>query len=162
MEYTRYACVFHSRLWCYYNMLALALYHYSARGYKLLSKLMILPSKSSLCMWVQGVSLQPGVSDHMLSILNCRFSSLTKLHKLAVLCIDEMSIKQNLFYCSRTDDIEGFEQYSTNTKCSTPATSVLVFFLRGLTANWKQPLSYYFVCGSCKADIVKKLIFEIR
>jgi len=145
----------------YMKMLALALYHYSARGYSLLSKFMIMPSKSSLCMWVQGVCIHPGLSNHMCSILRCRFSSLSNLHKLAVLCIDEMSIKRNLFYCTSTDDIKGFEQYGPNTKQNIPATSVLVFFLRGLTSNWKQPLSYYFVSGSCKADIVKKLVFEV-
>jgi len=145
----------------YMKMLALALYHYSARGYSLLSKFLILPSKSSLCMWVQGVNIQPGLSDHMCSILNCRFSSLPKIHKLAVLCIDEMSIKRNLFYCTRTDDIKGFEQYGPDDKRRTAATGVLVFFLRGLTANWKQPLSYHFISGSCDAKIVKKLLFEI-
>ena len=45
----------------YMKMLAMALYHYSARGYKLLSKVINLwyyHCKSSLCMWVQEVSLQ--------------------------------------------------------------------------------------------------------
>jgi len=68
----------------YMKMLALALYHYSARGYSLLSKFMIMPSKSSLCMWVQGVCIHPGLSNHMCSVLHCRFSSLSNLHKLAI------------------------------------------------------------------------------
>jgi len=118
----------HGRRYSDYKMLALALYHYSVQGYAHLSKLMILPYKSSLCMSVPGVSIKPGVSNHMLSMLHCRFSPLPKIHKLAVLCIGEMSIKQNLFYCSQTDDIKGFEQYSRNNKCSKPATSVSVFF----------------------------------
>ena len=30
-----------------------------------------------------------------------------------------------------------------------------------MTANWKQLFAYYFVYGSCKAETVKKMIFEV-
>jgi len=57
-------------------------------------------------------------------------------------------------------DLKGFEQYSPTDKHSILAKSVLVF-LRGLTANWKQPLAYYFDNGSCKVETVKSLILEV-
>jgi len=79
-------------------------------------------------------------------MMKCRFSSFPSLSRLAVLCIDEMCIKQNLFYCCKTDDVTGFEQYIPSDKRKAPATGVLVFFLRGFTANWKQPLSYIPLC----------------
>lgn len=31
---------------------------------------------------------------------------------------------------------------------------------RGISGNWKQPLGYFFLHSTCKAEDVKKLLFE--
>ena len=40
------------------------------------------------------------------------------------------------------------------------ATSCLVFMIRGLAANWKQPLNYVMTSHGCKADVVRFLLFD--
>lgn len=82
------------------------------------------------------------------------------LQKVCTLCMDEMSIKSNLFYSIKEDMIHGFYDDSYN-RTDSVATHALVFMLRGLVGNWKQPLCYYYVGASCNPAIVHKILEDI-
>ncbi len=41
------------------------------------------------------------------------------------------------------------------------ANSALVFMACGIEENWKQPLAYHLVNGSCDSEKVKKKLFEL-
>jgi len=76
---------------------------------------------------------------------------------VCALMIDEMSLKSGLHYDSGIDTIIGFEDYGAGLgRHSNVVTSALVFMVRGLASNWKQPLAYVLTPSTCKMCDVKK------
>ncbi|CAH1378510.1 unnamed protein product, partial [Tenebrio molitor] len=71
--------------------------------------------------------------------------------KKCVICIDEVSIKHNLFYHWGLDEIIGVEDDGT-TKSSSPASHAATIMIRGITSNWKQPCGYILGATTCKAQ----------
>lgn len=78
--------------------------------------------------------------------------------KYCVIMFDEMSIKLGLEYNSRLDLIEGYEDLSKYGRNEKIANHAMVFMVRGLFKNWKQPISYYISSGSISANILKKIV----
>ena len=139
---------------------ALSLYHVSGKAYRLVSKLFYLPSKSSLRRWVSGMSKSPELNDEAMKVIETKVRSMTEHGRLCSLCLDEMSLKNNLFYDSYSDEVVGFENYGKGEKTATVATSAIVVMARGITENWKQPLGYFLVHESCNSAKVKEIIDE--
>ena len=52
------------------------------------------------------------------------------------------------------------EDYGTERTCNI-ANHALVFMARGLHRKWKQPVAYYFIRGSTKADLLKKFLKDV-
>ena len=75
-------------------------------------------------------------------ILKRKAKLMNKNEKMCSLMLDEMSIKKGLKYDPSTDTVEGYEDFGTKGS-SKIASHALVFMLRGITSNWKQPISYY-------------------
>jgi hypothetical protein len=72
-----------------------------------------------------------------------------------------MSNRENLHYSHKFDCTEGLEDLGRQDKKSKIANNVLVFMVRGLRRKWKQPVAYYFIRGSTKAEMIKKLLKEV-
>ena len=62
--------------------LALSLYYKGPRAYKFLSGVFSLPSKSSLQLWMQGLSVQPGFNDSVLQALKLRVNDLSQYDRV--------------------------------------------------------------------------------
>ena len=80
--------------------------------------------------------------------------------KICTLCMDEISLKTNLFYDIPADKIVGLEDFGSNYRTNKVATSALVFLVRSITGNWKQPLGYVLVNGACDKDETERLMKE--
>ena len=78
--------------------IAVSLYHASGKTYRILSKLFILPTKSSLRRYISRMPAGTGISQSALKIIKKKVDSMNELQKLCTLCMDEMSLKTNLFY----------------------------------------------------------------
>jgi len=78
---------------------------------------------------------------------------------------DEMALKTNLFYKVDKDKIVGFHK-STNRRKYEPAKYALVFMLRGINYNWKQPIAYFLIASSCTGidlnDIILSTICRLQ
>ena len=75
--------------------------------------------------------------------------------------MDEMSLKSNLHYDIRSDRIIGYEDFGVqNDDRDKMATSALVFMVRGIARNWKQPITYYFTASTCKANQIHNLLLD--
>jgi hypothetical protein len=68
-----------------------------------------------------------------------------------------MSMRENLHYNQKFDCIEGFEDLGRQARTRKTANHALVFMVRDLRRKWKQPVAYYFSCGSTKAQMIKRL-----
>ena len=66
-----------------------------------------------------------------------------------------MCIKESLSHDKGRDIVEGFTP-----GCQTLANHALVFMVRGLTGNWKQPLGYHLSSGPMSGSNLKQLLLE--
>jgi hypothetical protein len=70
---------------------------------------------------------------------------------------DEMSTRENLHFNQKFGCIEGFEDLGSHGSSRYVAIHALVFMLRGLHKNWKQPV-VIFPLPSNTANILQRLV----
>lgn len=136
----------------------LAMYFTGPKLYK--TKLMhtfCLPGPKTLMKLIQGIKMCPGLSnDELFQTLKMKVNTFKEENKLCVLCVDEMSIKANLFYNSGTDQVVGLEDCGQGDRIFKPAHNATVLMVRGIYSKWKQPLCYYFFHSTCPGGTLKK------
>jgi len=75
--------------------------------------------------------------------------------------IDEMSLKRFLSYDRCNDLVVGYEDYGVGyDRKKLEVTSALVFMVRGLALNWKQPVGYVLTQSACNGQTVFTLLCE--
>lgn len=146
---------------------ALSLYFLSPKAYAYLSKLMTLPTKRTLQRKTEKFSFNPGLqNENVFKALETKVKTMMPLDRHCILCIDEISIKSDLFYNTGTDEIIGFENLGNGNSTSSICRNVLVIMARGLYSPWKQPIAYFFVGSQLKAadllPIMKETILKLR
>lgn len=120
-----------------------------------------LPSVRTLQRFIQHIKIPTGVNDVVFQTLQKKASNFRNVDKLCIICVDEMSIKANLFYATDMDRIIGFEDFGNEERKFKPALNATVVMARGLSANWKQPLCYFFVNSTCPGKKLKELICDV-
>lgn len=98
--------------------------------------------------------------NDIFEVLKIRARLLGEKEKDCMICLDEMSIKSNLFYDISKDKIIGFEE-TLNRRSTDLATSALVVMVRGVASNWKQPLAYFFYKSSAVSTEIKDILYEV-
>ncbi|KAK7457998.1 hypothetical protein BaRGS_00039119 [Batillaria attramentaria] len=139
---------------------ALSLFHSSPKAYRRLKKIFLLPSVSTLRRSLQNIELYPGFNSKILSALSIKVKSLPPGNELCVLIFDEVSIKEGVSYDPKRDRVEGLEDCGTHGRGEHIANHALVFMLRGLRANWKQPLGYFLTSGTVSGQLLHSLILD--
>lgn len=138
---------------------ALIIYLLGPKAYSKLGKVIRLPSPSTLKRITQHWQIYPGFNEFVFKILELRVPLMSEKSKDCIICIDEMSIKSNLFYNISTDHIVGFAELH-NKRSTDIATSALVIMVRGISYSWKQPVSYFFTKNSTNVEDLTEIIFE--
>lgn len=138
---------------------ALTLFLLGPKAYNKLPKVTKLPSQATLKRITQHWKIYPGFNEFIFKILELRVPSMSEKSRDCIICIDEMSIKSNLFYNISRDVIVGFEDFH-NKKSTNIATSALVVMARGISHNWKQPISYFFSQNSTSNKDLRDIIVE--
>lgn len=141
-----------------FKQFALTIYFLSPKVYKFLRKPLSLPSKSTLYRITNKWQIFPGLNDFVFEAIKSKVSLLNDMAKDCTLCVDEMSIKRNLFYHRGRDKIIGLHETLIEKQYS-PAKNVFTLMARGIFANWKQPVAYFFV-DKCTGVDLKPIIFE--
>ena len=122
--------------------IAVSLYHASGKVYRILSKLFILPTKSTLRRYISRMPAATGISQGALNIIKKKVDSMNELEKLCTLCIDEL------------------------TPTSKVANHAFIILLRSISGKWKQPLSYALFNGGCpreeKEELMKDAIDKVE
>ena len=138
---------------------AISIFHASGKAYRLLSKLFILPSKSSLHRYISRMPNKTGISQGSLKIIEKKVLQMNLREKECTLCMDEISLKTNLFYSVPADKIVGLEDFGGGYRTNKVATSAFLL-IRSISGNWKQPLAYYLVNGGCPTDTMEDIVKE--
>ena len=140
--------------------LAISLYHASGKAYRLLSKLFILPSRASLFRYISRMPNNTGISQAALKIIEKKVMHMSPKDRLCTLCMDEISLKTNLFFSVPADKIIGLDDYGGGYRTNKVATFALVVLIRSICGKWKQPVGYYLANGACPSKIMEDLTKE--
>ncbi|CAG4938594.1 unnamed protein product [Colias eurytheme] len=122
------------------KILALSLYKKSPKAYTLLHKYFTLPSARALKNLLSQIKLTPGINKVIFKKIKEGIINRDREDRLCSLMFDEMSITPQINYNSHRDSLEGFACNKENKI----ADHVLVFMVKGLKRNFKQPIAYYF------------------
>ena len=140
------------------KVFAISLYYQSPKAYRFLQRIFILPCKRTISRWLEEVEFKPGFSHDIFESLRKRVSKMPEHERLCCLIFDEVSLKEGLKYNDKEDIVEGLEDFGTLGRTHKLANQGLVFMVRGLTKNWKQPLCYFLSRSSTPADKLTSLV----
>ena len=106
--------------------IAISLFHASGKAYRLLSKLFILPDKSSIHRYISKLPSSTGISQAALKIIEQKVKQMSPRDKPCTLCMDEVSLKTHLFYSIKSDKIIGLEDFSLYKTNKVPTSALLL------------------------------------
>ena len=142
------------------KLLALSIFFHSRKAYQVLSKLFILPSKSTLLHELQKMNIKPGFSASVLEALKMKAKNMHPRDCNVVLAFDEMNIKEGLVYNPGSDIVEGFEDFGNIGQTRYIANHSIAFMVQGLASKWKQPIGYFLSSGPIKTTVLDSLVKE--
>lgn len=130
---------------------ALTLRSMSRKCYEYLRKVkgIPLPSKSTLNARARDFPCEPGILHAVLSLMKSTSETMTQMERVAVLSFDEMSISSEWNYDKGSDTL--FK----------PHDKVMVYMVRGLVGNWKQPV-YFNFDESYRKKVLLNIIKEVE
>ena len=137
------------------------IYKSSPKTYRLMKKQLTVPSVKTVKDVMSMVKLEPGLSPFLLKVLKKKTENYDKKDKVCALLFDEIFINMGLYYNTKTDRVEGVEDFGEGGRTNREANHMMVFMLRGLNSNWKLPVAFHAVNGTCPSEVIAKLIPEI-
>lgn len=72
------------------------------------SEVITLPSKMTVRRWTSDVHIKPGINNEIIKRLEYKTQHLQIKEKVVAICVDGMSLKQELTYNAKTDTFVGF------------------------------------------------------
>ncbi|KAJ8909818.1 hypothetical protein NQ315_003696 [Exocentrus adspersus] len=119
----------------------------------------IARSKRCLERMTENIAYRPGlVNDDVFAGIHIKVNSLLEVDRHCIICMDEMSLKANLFYHTGRDEIIGLHDIGLETKQFLVAQNASVIMARGIYYNWKQPVAYFFVHTQFKASDILPIL----
>ena len=100
-----------------------------------------------------------GFSDNIFHLLEVKIRAMSISTKCCVVVFDEMSLKLELAYDGAHDSVEGLVELPD--KQSVPCNEALVFMVRGLAANWKQTLGFFFTRNAARTPDLRRLLLLV-
>ena len=110
--------------------------------------------------FIAKIPTSTGISQGVLKAIQQKVVHMKDMEKLCTLCIDEISLKSRLYYSIPADKIIGLEDLVGGYRSNKITTSALPILIRSISGNWKQPIGYALVNGSCSRDLLDGLIRE--
>ena len=120
-----------------------------------------MPCPGTLRKSMASLEVRPGMCPRLVELFAIKTQSMTEQEKVTSVLMDEVALRSELWYNPHTDEIEGYEDLGHLGRTNKVATHALVFMLRGIFCNWKQPLCYLLTCGPCKAVIIESFLIEV-
>lgn len=145
-----------------FKNVCLAMYYTGPKLYKkILMNLFSLPGPQTLYKLVRGIKVGPGLDNtRLFEMLATKVHCFQDINKHCVLCVDEMSIKANLFYDRGNDYVVGLAENEDGERIFKPSLNVSVLMIRGLYCKWKQPLAYFFFPYNVFCHFHEKCYFQ--
>lgn len=142
------------------KLLSLSLYKKSPKSYRLLSSLFTLPSRRLLSTMLSKVPIETGLSPLLMEVLKENVKKLKPKERYCTLMFDEVNLSTEIHYNEALGRIDGFENNGHFTTQQF-ADHALLFMVKGITKNFKQPIAYTFVKGATNKHQLCALIKEV-
>lgn len=140
---------------------ALILHYKSPNAYKYLTRMISLPSESTVRHWIGKSNFLPGINNNLFNQIKVKSQTMEVSERKCVITFDEMCIKQFLDYNKFVDIIEGFEDYGHLGRTKKFAKHALVFMARGIFSSWKLPLAYYFSNAGVPSEKLRDILYSL-
>ncbi|KAI5635842.1 transposase protein domain-containing protein [Phthorimaea operculella] len=140
------------------KIMALAMYKQGPRAYRWMRKFFVLPSPLTLSKMITTAAIKPGMNTNIFKQLKKKASKMSAHEKLCILMFDEVALTPHFDYSKRRDTVVGFVDNGRQTKKEI-ADHALVFMMRGILKNYKQPVAYSF-CS--KTTPREELVTQIK
>lgn len=125
--------------------------------YTLLYKKFVLPPSKTLKKLLIRVIIRPGIHKGIFEKLKRTVSEMSIKSRLCTLMFNVIKIKPKMHYNAHTDDLQGYVTCGTDNKL---ADRVIVFMVKGIVDDYKQPVAYYYTQALKKNDL-KRMIVEV-
>ncbi|RVE47945.1 hypothetical protein evm_007459 [Chilo suppressalis] len=125
----------------------------SPKCYRMLSKYFTLPSSRAMTRLLSNIKIGEGINKLIFDKIKHGLHDQDVSQRLCTLIFDEMSLTPQIFYNAAGDNLSGF----AHNQKSAFTDHVLVFMVKGVRRNFKQPVAYYFTNG-LKKNNLKELI----
>lgn len=143
--------------------MSVAIYKQNPKGYRFLATFLDLPSKTTLNKHKAQVRFEAGINPILMTFIKEMVDQMNDIDKYVSVVWDEMSLKSNLDFEEIKGYIDGFVD-TGNRRTNTFATHALVFMVRGIKSDFKQPIAYFLtesICSDELAHLIRLVIEEI-
>ncbi|XP_045510076.1 uncharacterized protein LOC123705375 isoform X2 [Colias croceus] len=140
--------------------LALTLMKESPKGYRLLQKIFNLPSKRTLNRLAENIIFNVGLNDNIFRVIKHKTQKWDTKKKLCSILFDEVALTPHLTYVESQDEIRGFKDFGYG-RALRFCDHALVFMLKGVCSNWRQPICFYFCEGTTAGATVVRILKEV-
>uniref|UniRef100_A0AAR5Q909 THAP-type domain-containing protein n=1 Tax=Dendroctonus ponderosae TaxID=77166 RepID=A0AAR5Q909_DENPD len=148
------------------KIFALSIYKQCGKSYRYLSDAFGLPSRKTLVKVLQHIPFHTGINNRLFQHLKVRVSKLTLLDRHCVLMFDEIALQPGLQYNYILDCVDGFVDLGGADRRPKFADHALVFLLKGIRKQWKQPICFTFCEGTTQTadliDLIKSVVRKVR
>jgi len=111
------------------------------------------------------VPIKPGISTILFEVLKENVKKLKPKERYCILMFDEVNLSAEIHYNETQGKIDGFENDGSSTTQQF-ADHALLFMVKGITKNFKQPVVYTFVKGATNkyklCALIKKVVSCIQ
>jgi len=101
-----------------------------------------------------------GVNVPVVSLLKDRVQEMSDNVRVCYAMFDEMSMREYLHFNQKSECIEGFGDFGSHDRTSNIVNHALFCMLHGLHKRWKQPVTYYLICGSTNGEMFLIFLME--
>lgn len=130
----------------------------SEKNYELMRKFFRLPSRKTLSKELDNTLCESGLNEKIIQSMKTKIQGSDIKKKYCTIAIDEMALKQHLYYDSKTDRTFGYSDFSINGVDRNIADHAIVMMAQGVFEKWKQPIGFNFVTSTCQTGDVVQII----
>jgi len=131
----------------------------TVNGYRMLSRLIPLPSPTTVLRSLEVFKTKAGITKRNIDLLKLKVNTDNKENKPVFIIIDEMSLRTGLKYDQKSGSIYGYQDDGTTRK-RTLANSAFCFMVCGIVKKFKYPIGYIFTSSTMKSDDIIKYLTE--
>ncbi|CAH2088467.1 unnamed protein product [Euphydryas editha] len=121
------------------KILCLSMYKKSPKCYGVLYKFFTLSSAKAMKRLLAKIKIKSSINTILFEQIKKTVADKDISDRLCSLIFDEMAITPQIHYNTQKDVLQGFDEEGKKF-----ANHVLVFMIKGIKENFKQPIAYYF------------------